>query len=128
MAPVPGHLRSVVGLVCAYSGTHAVVSFLVVQRTQEIGVRIALGATPARIAGLVLQDALRWTVTGVAIGLAGATITARSLRSILFQVKAENPVLLTAAALTLVAIALIAAALPSLRAAHIDPVEALRRE
>jgi putative ABC transport system permease protein len=121
-------LFALIGVLLAASGLYGLISFLVVQRTQEIGVRIALGATPAKIAGLVLQDALRWTATGVAIGLAGAAITARSLSSILFQVRAGNPLLFGGAALLLVAIALAAAALPSLRASHIDPVEALRQQ
>src|SRR5260370_20870830 len=87
------------GVLLAASGLYGLISFLVAQRTQEIGVRVALGATPARIARLVLRDALGWTAIGTALGLAGAALTARSLRSILFGATAPNPVLFVAAAL-----------------------------
>ena len=76
----------------------------------------------------MLSDALRWTAIGIAIGLAGAAITAGWLRSILFRVEAANPALFSVAAVILFGIALLATALPSLRASRIDPVEALRRE
>ncbi|HYW42855.1 MAG TPA: ABC transporter permease [Bryobacteraceae bacterium] len=121
-------LFALIGVLLAASGLYGLISFLVVQRTGEIGVRMALGATPARIARLVVDDALGWTAAGIAIGLAGAIVTARSLRSILVEVRAGNLVLFAAAALLLFGIALAAALLPSLRASRIDPIQALRRE
>jgi putative ABC transport system permease protein len=121
-------LFAVIGVVLAASGLYGLVAFLVIERTPEIGVRMALGATPGRIARLVAYDALRWTAVGIAIGLMGAAVTARSLRSILFEVSAENPALFGAAALILLATALAASLGPAWRASNIDPVQALRNE
>jgi putative ABC transport system permease protein len=121
-------LFAVIGVLLAASGLYGLISFLVIQRTPEIGVRIALGATPRRIASLVAYDALRWTAVGIAIGLVGAAMTARSLRSILFQVPAENPALFSAAAVVLLVTALAATLGPAWRASKIDPMQALRKE
>jgi predicted permease len=121
-------LFAVIGVVLAASGLYGLIAFLVIERTQEIGVRMALGATPGRIARLVAYDALRWTAVGIGIGLVGAAITARSLRGILFEVPAENPALFSAAAMVLLATALAATLGPAWRASNIDPMQALREE
>jgi predicted permease len=116
------------GVLLAALGLFGVMSFLVAQRTREIGVHMALGATPRRILALTLQSATRWTAAGLLLGLAGSIATARSLRSLLFQVEPDDPVAVVAAMLVLAAVALIAAAGPAYRASRLDPMETLRQE
>jgi predicted permease len=116
------------GLLLAAVGLYGVVSFLVVQRTQEIGVRVALGATRQDIARLMLSHAARWTVSGAVIGGAASLIVTRWLKSLLFNVPARDPWSLLAACALLVAAALAAGWIPSRRAAMLDPTTALRRE
>jgi ABC-type antimicrobial peptide transport system permease subunit len=109
-------------------GLYGVVSFLVAQRTREIGVRMALGATPAAVARLVLGHAARWTLTGAALGVIGSFFAARWLEAMLFHVSARDPWILAAAVGGLCATAMLAAWLPSRRAARVDPMQALRQE
>jgi hypothetical protein len=119
---------ALVGLVLAATGLYGLISFLVTQRTQEVGIRMALGATPAAIAGLMLKQVLYWSMSGVAVGSAITVVVARSLRSLVFNVPVENPAVFVLAACLMIAVALSATLLPSLRAAKIDPMTALRRE
>jgi putative ABC transport system permease protein len=119
---------ALVGVVLAAGGLYGLISFLVLQRTREVGVRMAVGATSGQIVQLILAHALRWTLAGVAAGLVAAAVAARSLGSLLFQVHAENPALFGAAALLMIAVSVAAALAPSLRAAKIDPMIALRHE
>jgi len=105
-----------------------VVSFLVAQRTQEIGVRMALGATPTAIARMVLRQAGSWTAVGAALGVAGAIVALRLLRSMLFHVSTQDPWTLAVTLTVLSGAALLAGWIPSRRAARVDPVEALRQE
>jgi ABC-type antimicrobial peptide transport system permease subunit len=116
------------GLLLAAIGLYGVVSFLVAQRTQEIGVRMALGATPGAIARQVLEQAARWTAAGAVLGVLGSLVTLRLLQAMLFQVSWKDPWTLAAALVVLLGVALVAAWIPSLRAARVDPVQALRRE
>jgi ABC-type lipoprotein release transport system permease subunit len=95
---------------------------------QEIGVRMALGATPGAIAARVLRQSARWTAAGTAAGLIGSLIAARWLEAMLFQVPARDPWMLCGAAALLFTIALAAAWVPSRRAARVGPIEALRHE
>jgi len=115
-------------LLLSVIGLYGVVSFLVAQRTPEIGVRMALGATRARIATLVLGHAARWTLAGAALGAIGSWLTARLLAAMLFHVSARDPWILAAAIAILLIAALLAAWLPSRRAARVDPMAALRQE
>jgi predicted permease len=121
-------LFALVGVILAAGGLYGLISFLVLQRTREVGVRIAVGATSGQIVQLILGHALRWTLAGVAAGLLASAIAARSLGSLLFQVHAESPALFGAAALLMLAVSIAAALAPSLRAAKIDPMIALRHE
>jgi ABC-type antimicrobial peptide transport system permease subunit len=115
------------GLLLAAIGIYAVMTFLVTQRTREIGVRMALGATPGAIARLVLGHAARWAAVGAALGVIGSVFAARLLTSMLFDVSTRDPSTWTAATL-LCGIAMLSAWVPSSRAARVDPMQALRRE
>jgi putative ABC transport system permease protein len=119
---------ALIGVALAAGGLYGLISFLVLQRTRKVGVRMALGATSGQVVQLILAHALRWTLAGVAIGLVAAAAAARSLGSLLFQVRAENPALFCAAAFLMIAVSVAAALAPSLRAAKIDPMTALRHE
>jgi putative ABC transport system permease protein len=119
---------AVIGVLLAAIGLYGVVSFLVAQRTQEIGIRMALGATPRDIARLVLARASRWTAAGILLGLIGSLAAGRVMAAVLYQVSGGDARTLAESMTILAAIALIAAWIPSRRAARIDPVEALRRE
>ncbi|MGH9314787.1 MAG: FtsX-like permease family protein, partial [Vicinamibacterales bacterium] len=97
-------------------------------RTSEIGVRIALGATRADVLRLVVGDGLRMVGLGAIIGVAGAAVAGRAMRTLLFGVHAVDPLTLGVTVALLVAAAAIACAAPARRATRIDPVEALRYE
>jgi putative ABC transport system permease protein len=118
-----------IGLLLATAvGLGGVMSFLVAQRRREIGVRMALGATPGSIVRLTLAFAARSIAAGLTIGGAGAYVAARWLRSQLFQVAEGDPRPFAFAAALLVIVALIAAAGPARRAARVDPMTTLRAE
>lgn len=117
-----------IGLVLAVIGIYGVIAYLVAQRTQEIGIRLALGAPRSAVMWLVSSQGLRMAVAGVAIGLMGSALAARSLTSLLYGVSALDPLTLGSASVVLIAIALAACALPARRAAKIDPMQALRTE
>jgi predicted permease len=116
------------GVLLAGIGIFGVVGFLVAQQTREIGIRIALGATPQSVLNLILSNMLRWTIAGAALGLLGAWLCSRLLESLLFQVRAHDPFLLLAALFLLLAVAFLAAWIPARRAMRVDPVLALRYE
>jgi len=117
-----------IGLLLAAIGLYGVMSFLVAERTQEIGVRMALGATPAAISRMVLADAARWTAMGAVIGVAGALFAVRLLQAMLYRVSAKDPMTMVAVVALLSAVALPAAWIPCRRAAHVDPAQAMRQE
>jgi predicted permease len=121
-------LFAAMGLLLASIGLYGVVSFLVAQRTQEIGVRMALGATPARIGGLVLRHAARSTAAGALAGAVGSFFALRLLGTMLFHVPARDPWTLAGVLAMLGAVSILAAWVPSRRAARVNPVEALRQE
>jgi putative ABC transport system permease protein len=107
---------------------NGVMSYFVAQRTQEIGVRMALGASRLDILHLVLRRAVALTIIGTICGLMGALAAGSLIRSMLFGVSATDPIALGVAALLLAGMALWAAYLPALRAAKVDPLVALRYE
>src|SRR5262249_26868090 len=121
-------LFAAMGVLLAAIGLYGVMAFLVSQRTQEIGVRMALGATPAVIVKMVLSRAGAWTLAGVAVGLAGSLFAVRAIQSMLFEVPARDPWTFTVAVPALGVIALGAAWIPSLRASRVDPMTALRHD
>jgi predicted permease len=124
MLAMAGTMALLLGLV----GIYAVMSSSVSQRTQEIGIRIALGAHRRQVLALVHRDSLALTVVGVAIGLAGAVAATRLLAGILFGVTPLDPGTFTAVALMLTFVAMLAAHIPARRAARLDPTMALRHE
>jgi putative ABC transport system permease protein len=109
-------------------GLYGVISFLVTQRTQEIGVRIALGAASGNILGLIFAHAIRWTVAGILIGLLGSVAAARWLRSLLYQVPERDPWTFAISVAVLFVVALLASWFPSRRALSVDPLIALKQE
>ena len=112
----------------AVVGLLGVVSYAVTQRTQELGVRLALGGTGVRIASLVVGDALRMVSVGVGIGIAAALAAGPVIASLLFQTSPWEPASIAVAALVLLAATLVAAAWPAWRAARVPPMVALRAE
>jgi predicted permease len=121
-------LFAALGLVLAAVGLYGVLSFLVAQQTRQIGVRMALGARPRDIALQVQKHAGLWTAAGIAAGLAGSLTLARVVRGLLFEVSPVDPLSFAVAVTVLVAVARLAAWLPSHRASRVDPVIALRHE
>jgi predicted permease len=112
--------------VLAAVGLYGVVAYSAARRTSEIGVRIALGASPAGVLGLILREAGLMAGVGIAVGLAGAIALGRFVESQLFGVKAADPLVFAGAALLLALIAVFAALVPGWRASRTDPIAALK--
>ena len=115
-------------LALAAVGIYGVMAYAVSQRTAEIGVRMALGATSPEVFRLVVGDGLRLAAVGIALGAAGSLITARWLTALLFGVRPGDPVTLAVTAGLLVLVALAACSIPAHRATQVDPMVALRTE
>ncbi|MCA1575832.1 MAG: ABC transporter permease [Acidobacteria bacterium] len=115
-------------LLLAIAGVFGVLAYSVAQRTREIGVRIALGATPRAILRMVLAQGLLTIAIGTAIGLAGSFALTRTMRSLLFEVSPNDPLTIAGVALLLVLIAALASYIPARRATRVDPTVALRYE
>ncbi len=121
-------LFAVIGLLLTAVGIYGVVSLLVNQRTQEIGVRMALGATPRNVVGMMVWQASLWIGMGAVAGILGSLVAARWISSLLFGIRANDPATLAEAAGLLLAVALLGAWIPARRAAKVDPMVALRYE
>ena len=115
-------------LLLAAIGAYGVVSYSTAQRTSELGVRIALGATPRSIFGLVLGQSLRLVLTGLTLGILASLSLKRLLTGFLYGVTATDPLTFVAVGLLLIVVALIAGYVPARRAATVDPLVALRSE
>jgi predicted permease len=117
-----------IGLLLAAAGIYGLVSMLVNQRTQEIAIRVALGAAPSRVTQMMVTQMSVWIVLGAGAGISCSLIAARWVRSLLFGIKANDPSTLAAAVAVLMAVALVATYVPARRAARVDPMVALRYE
>jgi putative ABC transport system permease protein len=117
-----------IALVLSAAGLYGVISYLVAQRTREIGMRIALGARTWDVIGLVMRQGASLTGAGLLIGLLGAFAFTRVLQSLLYGVSARDPLTYVALAVLLAAIALIATWLPAVRASQVDPILSIRSE
>jgi predicted permease len=115
-------------ILLAALGIYSIISFSVASRVHEMAIRIALGAPRSGIVRLVLASGLKLAAVGCILGLAGAAAASRLLQSFLFHVSPFDPVVMTVTAIAVLGLAVVASALPALRAASIDPMQALRAE
>ncbi|MGH7627173.1 MAG: FtsX-like permease family protein, partial [Gemmatimonadaceae bacterium] len=113
-------------LVLAATGLYGLIAYSVTQRQREIGVRMAIGATEARVVRLILREGAWTAVLGTAFGLAGAVALTRVMRSLLFGVGALDTVTFAVAPALLIVVALLASWLPARRAARVDPAVTIR--
>lgn len=124
MLAIAGGMALLLGIV----GIYGVMSCSVSQRTREIGIRIALGAERAEVMRLVLRQSLALTVTGIAVGIAGAAAVTRLLGGLLFGVTPLDPPTFLVVSATLVGVAMLASRIPARRATRVDPMIAIRYE
>lgn len=115
-------------LVLALVGLYGIVSYAVAQRTRELGIRLALGATGAGVISLVLREGIKLAGAGIAVGMAAALVITRVARSLLFGVSPTDPVVLLLVLTSLAGITLLASWIPARRAARVAPIVALKSE
>ena len=116
------------GLILAALGIYGVISYSVTRQTQEIGIRMALGATPSAVQRSILSRTLKLAAIGIAAGAAGSIIVSRLIASLLFHTEPDDPITFALVITILIAVALAAAYIPAQRATRIDPAIALRSE
>jgi len=117
-----------IALLLAAIGIYGLMAYSVQQRTQEIGIRMALGASSENVRKMIVVQGMIFALIGVIIGAAGSLALTRSMSSLLYGVKAWDPVVLISAAVLLSAIALLATYIPARRASRVDPIVSLRYE
>lgn len=119
---------AVIALILAAAGLYGVLTYLVTQRTSEIGIRIALGARREQLLGTVLFDGMRPALLGLAIGLGASIFAVRLIKSMLYQTEPVDPTVFAVVAALLLIVATLACILPAWRASRLDPMQALRAE
>ena len=117
-----------VALILAAIGIYGVMSYAVAARTQEMGVRLAIGAQRRDVIWLVMRQVIKLSIVGLTIGIVGLLFVSQALESLLFGVRAADPLTIAAVTLILATVALAAAWAPASRASNVDPIEALRYE
>ena len=127
LAQLSGFFASA-GLLLACIGIYGLVSYAVVRRTAEIGLRMALGAEPSSIVCLMVRESSTLVLAGLAIGFVALIPAMRLIKAMLFGVSAADPVTMVSAAAAMLAAALLASYLPARRASRVDPMAALRNE
>jgi putative ABC transport system permease protein len=115
-------------LILGVIGIYGVIAYVVSQRTGEIGVRLALGAEPGGVAGMIVRQGSVVVLAGITVGLAAALAGSRLIESLLYDVSPRDPGVLAVTTVTLLLVALLACWVPARRAARISPVEALRTD
>jgi putative ABC transport system permease protein len=115
-------------LLLAAIGVYGLMAYSVQQRTQEIGVRMALGATSQQVRSMVVLQGMKLALLGVVIGVASSLALARVMKSMLYGVKPWDPISIIVVAILLTAVTLLAAYIPARRASRVDPMVALRYE
>jgi predicted lysophospholipase L1 biosynthesis ABC-type transport system permease subunit len=118
----------ILALVLASVGIYGVIAYSVAQRTNEIGIRLALGAIPRQVKTMVLREASGLSVIGIAAGVGTSFVVARLIKSMLYGIAPYDPATLAGAAILLLTVAMAASWIPASRAAKVQPMEALRRE
>ena len=119
---------ALLSLVLAGVGIFGVLSYLVAQRTQEIGIRMALGAQRDRVLGHVLLDGLKPALIGLMLGLVGSVVAGRLIRSMLYATRPLDPIVFVLVSVVLLTVAGAACMAPAWRASRLDPMQALRTE
>jgi putative ABC transport system permease protein len=117
-----------IALALAAVGIYGVLAYLVSQRTQEIGVRLAIGADRFQVLTMILRQGLRLSIVGIAVGLAAAFLLTRLMQSLLYEVRPADPITFVAVPIVLLAVALAASYIPALRATRVSPLIALRSQ
>jgi predicted permease len=121
-------VAALVALLLGAIGLYGVINYVVSQRTQEIGVRIALGAIPGQVRALVLRQGLTLAAIGIVIGLAGAVALTRLLGTLLYEVNSRDPITFALVALVMLGVSSFAAYVPARRASAVSPLQALRSD
>jgi putative ABC transport system permease protein len=117
---------AIVAIALSAIGIYGVIAYLVGQRARELGIRIALGATPTRVVRMVVREGVVMVAAGIGVGLGGALALTQLMGALLFNVKATDPVTYVTVAVLLASVALVASFVPALRAANVDPALAMR--
>ena len=118
----------ILGLILASVGVYGVVSYSVSQRTQEIGIRTALGAQRVQLVAMILKQGMTMAVIGISVGIVLSLLLFRGLSAVLYGVKSADLLILSAVSAMLLAVAFMASYVPALRATRVEPVVALREQ